>query len=70
MKKLLTTIGLLSSIFAQDGKLAVSILDFTGEDVKEKFLRACVRRQSLLDTFAFELREYFDVSFCYSFYAN
>ena len=29
-----------------------------------------VRRQNLLDTFAFELREYFDVSFCYSFYAN
>ena len=29
-----------------------------------------VRRQSLLDTFAFELREYFDVLFCYSFYAN
>ena len=44
MKKLLTTIGLLSSIFAQDGKLAVSILDFTGEDVKEKFLRACYQQ--------------------------
>ena len=29
-----------------------------------------VRRQNLLDTFSFELREYFDVSFCYSFYAN
>jgi hypothetical protein len=29
-----------------------------------------VRRQSLLDTFSFELREYFDVSFCYPFYAS
>ena len=33
-------------------------------------LKVSVRRQNLLDTFAFELREYFDVSFCYSFYAN
>ena len=37
-------------------------------DVKKEW--GNVRRQSLLDTFAFELREYFDVSFCYPFYAN
>ena len=44
MKKLLTTIGLVSAIFAQDGKLAVSILDFTGEDVQDKVLRACYQQ--------------------------
>jgi hypothetical protein len=32
--------------------------------------KSTVRRQRLLDTFSFELREYYDVSFCYSFYAN
>ena len=59
MKKLLTTIGLLSSIFAQDGKLAVSILDFTGEDVKEKFLRACYQQleTSLIESNRFTVIE-------------
>ena len=36
MKTYLAYILLISSIFSQDGKLAVSILDFTGEDVKNK----------------------------------
>ena len=31
-------------MFPQDGKLAVSILDFTGEDVSDKVLRACYQK--------------------------
>ena len=59
MKKLLTTIGLLSSIFAQDGKLAVSILDFTGEDVQDKVLRACYQQleTSLIESNRFTVIE-------------
>ena len=41
MKKIIAIISLFSTIIAQDGKFAVSILDFSGEDVEEKVLRAC-----------------------------
>ena len=44
MKRYLAYILLISSIFSQDGKLAVSILDFTGEDVKNKVLTACFQK--------------------------
>ena len=40
MKKVIAIISLCSTIIAQDEKLAVSILDFSGEDVEEKVLRA------------------------------
>ena len=59
MNKLLTTIVLLSSIFAQDGKFAVSILDFTGEDVQDKVLRACYQQleTSLIESNRFTVIE-------------
>ena len=52
MKRYLTYFLLISSIFSQDQKLAVSILDFTGEDVKPKVLKACFQRleTSLIDS--------------------
>ena len=51
MKKYIAYILLLTSIFCQDQKLAVSILDFTGEDVKPKVLKAYFQRleTSLID---------------------
>jgi hypothetical protein len=42
--KFITILCLWSSLFPQDGKLAVSILDFTGEDVSDKLLRACYQK--------------------------
>ena len=59
MNKLLTTIVLLSSIFAQEGKFAVSILDFTGEDVQDKVLRACYQQleTSLIESNRFTVIE-------------
>ena len=59
MNKLLTTIILLSSIFAQEGKFAVSILDFTGEDVQDKVLRACYQQleTSLIESNRFTVIE-------------
>ena len=33
-----------TSLFSQEDKLAVSILDFTGEDVKDKVLNACFQQ--------------------------
>ena len=59
MRKLLTTIGLLSSLFAQEGKFAVSILDFTGEDVQDKVLRACYQQleTSLIESNRFTVIE-------------
>ena len=44
MKKIVIQLFVLAGLFAQDGKLAVSILDFTGEDVKDKVLRACFQQ--------------------------
>ena len=44
MKKYIAYILLLTSIFSQDRKLAVSILDFIGEDVNPKLLRMCYQR--------------------------
>ena len=44
MKKHIAILGLFSFLFAQDGRLAVSILDFTGEDVQDKVLRACYQQ--------------------------
>ena len=59
MNKLLTTIVLLSSVFAQESKLAVSILDFTGEDVEDKVLRACYQQleTSLIESNRFTVIE-------------
>ena len=59
MNKLLTTIVLLSSIFSQEGKFAVSILDFTGEDVQDKVLRACYQQleTSLIESNRFTVIE-------------
>ena len=52
MKKYFLYISIISSIFSQDEKLAVSILDFTGEDVRPKVLKACFQRleTSLIDS--------------------
>ena len=44
MKKFIVLLSLFSSLLAQDGKLAISILDFTGEDVSDKLLRACYQK--------------------------
>ena len=44
MRKFIVLLSLLSSLLAQDGKLAISILDFTGEDVSDKLLRACYQK--------------------------
>ena len=44
MKRFIIILTLFSYLFPQDGKLAVSILDFTGEDVSEKLLRACYQK--------------------------
>ena len=44
MKRFIIILALFSYLFPQDGKLAVSILDFTGEDVSEKLLRACYQK--------------------------
>ena len=44
MKKIVIHLFVLAGLFAQDGKLAVSILDFTGEDVKDKVLNACFQQ--------------------------
>jgi len=40
VKRFIIILALFSYLFPQDGKLAVSILDFTGEDVSDKLLRA------------------------------
>ena len=49
----------LAGLFAQDGKLAVSILDFTGEDVKDKVLKACFQQleTSLIESNRFTVIE-------------
>ena len=44
MKRFIIILALFSYLFPQDGKLAVSILDFTGEDVSDKVLRACYQK--------------------------
>ena len=44
MKRFIIILALFSYLFPQDGKLAVSILDFTGEDVSDKLLRACYQK--------------------------
>ena len=44
MKKYFLFIFLISLIFPQSEKLAVSILDFNGEDVSPKVLKACFQR--------------------------
>ena len=44
MRWYLSYFFLISSIFSQDGKLAVSILDFTGEDIQKKVLTACFQK--------------------------
>ena len=41
MKKIIILISFFSLVCAQDNKLQVSILDFTGEDVSQKVLKAC-----------------------------
>jgi Uncharacterized protein involved in formation of curli polymers len=52
LKRFIAYILFFSSIFSQDQKLAVSILDFTGEDVELKVLKACFQRleTSLIDS--------------------
>ncbi len=52
MIKRLIYIFILSIVFSQNGKLAVGILDFTGEDVESKILKACFQRleTSLIDS--------------------
>ena len=44
MNKYLIYFLFLSSLFSQEQKLAVSILDFNGEDVRPKVLKACFQR--------------------------
>jgi len=41
MKKIIILISFFSLVCAQDNKLQVSILDFIGEDVSQKVLKAC-----------------------------
>ena len=53
--KFITILCLCSSLLSQDGKLAVSILDFTGEDVSDKLLRACYQK---LETSLIESNQY------------
>jgi hypothetical protein len=53
--KFITILCLWSSLLSQDGKLAVSILDFTGEDVSDKLLRACYQK---LETSLIESNQY------------
>ena len=52
MIKRLIYIFILSIVFSQNGKLAVGILDFTGEDVESKILKACfqILETSLIDS--------------------
>jgi len=59
VKRLISIIGLLPFIFAQNGELAVSILDFTGEDVEDKVLRACYQQleTSLIESNRFKVIE-------------
>ena len=44
MKRFIIILTLISYLFPQDDKLAISILDFTGEDVSDKLLRACYQK--------------------------
>ena len=44
MKRFIIILALFSYLFPQDGKLAISILDFTGVDVSDKLLRACYQK--------------------------
>ena len=44
MKKCLFYIFLISLVLPQTEKLAISILDFNGEDVSPKVLKACFQR--------------------------
>ena len=44
MKRFIFILTLIPYLFSQDGKLAISILDFTGEDVSDKLLRACYQK--------------------------
>ena len=44
MKRFIIILTLISYLFPQDNKLAISILDFTGEDVSDKLLRACYQK--------------------------
>jgi thiol-disulfide isomerase/thioredoxin len=55
MKRFIIILTLFSYLFPQDGKLAVSILDFTGEDVSDKLLRACYQK---LETSLIESNQY------------
>ena len=55
MKRFIIILTLFSFLFPQDGKLAVSILDFTGEDVSDKLLRACYQK---LETSLIESNQY------------
>ena len=44
MKQFIIILTLFSYLFPQDGKLAVSILDFTGDGVEDRVLRACYQK--------------------------
>jgi len=44
VKRFIFILTLIPYLFSQDGKLAISILDFTGEDVSDKLLRACYQK--------------------------
>jgi len=55
VKRFIIILSLCSFLFPQDGKLAVSILDFTGEDVSDKLLRACYQK---LETSLIESNQY------------
>ena len=55
MRNLFLTILFSSILVAQEGKLAVSILDFTGDGVEDRVLRACYQK---LETSLIESNQY------------
>ena len=44
MKRFIIILSLLSYLFPRDDRPAISIIDFTGEDVSDKLLRACYQK--------------------------
>jgi hypothetical protein len=59
VKKYFLYISIISSIFSQDQKFPVAILDFEGQDVKSKVLNACFQRfeTSLIESGRFTVIE-------------
>ena len=59
MKRFFIYLFIITGLFAQDGKLAVSILDLEGVDMKNATLKACFQRleTSLIESGRFQVIE-------------